>query len=449
VNEEAQKADWYGNCDPDTTPVSGQGSRPAWYVPLDAWPDPVLGETVPLRGALGRDALYNHILLSSRAGARASAQLFAGFRGTGKSTELARLAERLRETKKFAVLEIRADVWFHMGAAPTAHELGLVIVGAMADLAAVQLKTEVFKKKSGWQQVLEFLQDTEAKEGTLKLGVADLKCAFRATQGAFRAQLATLLGDKPEKLREFVHRVVVELATSLPEGQQLVVLVDGLEKFQVGPEQIATVYRQVTDLFQQQHLLLRLPRCHVVYTVPPYLEAVNVRVGEYYGGLVRMLPSVRVHGRQPEREPYEPGIRALLTMVGHRVDLETLFGEHWEACTRALVMASGGHVRDLLMLVRETVLAGFDVPLPLGMTHVEQAIAVWRTGPGGHPWPLGTLQLLQQIDRDQNLTQLPDGDLSAFAQAMDQFLVLAYRNGETWYDVHPLVRQGLSGASLH
>lgn len=447
MDEVALKAEWYSHCDPDTTPVSGRQSRPAWYVPLDAWPDPETRQVVPLRGSLGLDALYRHIVLSSQAGDRMSAQLFAGFRGTGKSTELARLAERLRETKKFAVLEIRADAWFHMGAAPTAYELGLVLVGAMADLAEVQLNLDVFKKKSGWARIETFLGEIQGTEATLKLGLADLKFAFRATGGEFRAQLASLLGDKPEKLRAFVHGAVLELATKLPPEQQLVVLVDGLEKFQVGPEQIATVYRQVTDLFQQQHLLLRLPRCHVVYTVPPYLEAVNVRVGEYYGGRVRMLPSVRVHGRQPERAPYAPGIRALLTMVGHRVDLERMFGACWQDCTRALILASGGHVRDLLMLVRETVLAGFDVPLPLGMSQVEQAIAVWRTGPGGHPWPPGMLQLLHQIDQDQRLTQMPDGDLSAFAQAMDQFLVLAYRNGETWYDVHPLVRHRLSGPS--
>ncbi len=434
---------WHGNCDPDTASTSGEDGRPDWYVPLDRWPDPVTGNEERLRGDVAHDALLREINLRSNSG-KGSAQLFAGFRGTGKSTELARLADSLRGQGDYAVLQVQAEAWYHMVDAPSVEEMGLLLVGAIGHEATERFGVETLKRRSVWERMKEML-DGASVSPELKVGLigAELQFVFKAHDGTFRRKLHGLLGDRPQDLKLFVHSIVEEVVAALAP-LQLVVLVDGLEKFKAGPERIGAVYAEVADLFYAQAELLRLPRCHLVYTVPPYLEAAKPRVGEAYGGRVRLLPSVRVHGPQPERKPDEAGIRALAELLGRRVDLAALFGPLAGGCTRALIEASGGHVRDLFMLMRETILAGYEDPLPLSANRTQEAIATWRSGPASHPWPARTLELLQRIDADPLLAVLPDDDLSAFAVAMDQFLVLAYRNGVTWYDVHPLVRHRLN-----
>jgi len=54
---------------------------------------------------------------------------------------------------------------------------------------------------------------------------------------------------------------------------------------------------------------------------------------------------------------------------------------------------------------------------------------------------LGTYtELLDQIDRTG---QIPNSDIAAlrhFGHLFSRFLILAYRNGKEWFDLHPLIR---------
>ena len=107
---------WYDNCDPDR--ALSESELRAWYVPLDAWLDAAGGKH-SLRGPYAAEEIFEHIVIASHAPGGRSTQLFSGFRGTGKSTELGRVAARLRQNPRFVVLRVDATEYRDMTSAPT------------------------------------------------------------------------------------------------------------------------------------------------------------------------------------------------------------------------------------------------------------------------------------------------------------------------------------------
>jgi hypothetical protein len=59
-----------------------------------------------------------------------------------------------------------------------------------------------------------------------------------------------------------------------------------------------------------------------------------------------------------------------------------------------------------------------------------------------HDAVLGTYaELLDGIARTHQIPNETPEQLRLFGQLFSRFLVLAYRNGEEWFDLHPLVRK--------
>ncbi|MCA9205779.1 MAG: hypothetical protein KDA59_22150, partial [Planctomycetales bacterium] len=103
-----------------------------------------------------------------------------------------------------------------------------------------------------------------------------------------------------------------------------------------------------------------------------------------------------------------------------------------------LISASGGHFRDLLVLLRETVLRSKDVPVK--ESAVDAAIVALRTS--YLPIPLADAQWLHEIGlkRDSLLQDRSPESIQRMTLFLDTHCALILRNGEEWYDVHPLLR---------
>ncbi|MCP4655765.1 MAG: hypothetical protein GY856_10140 [bacterium] len=429
----SELATWHGYCDPDG-PVTGEDGRRQWYVPLDEWTDPGSGETFSLRGLPVAPRIVHSIQLC--APLRQSAQLFAGFRGTGKSTELSRVTGDLRELGEFSVLRVQAAEYHHMSDALSIEELALVLAAGIGEAARDDLGAPVLKEKSIWQRIWDFLhREVEAQQVRIRWGPLDLQGLLKRGDD-FRDDLHRLLANKPDQLREFLHRLVEDVAAFVQPGQ-LVVLVDDLEKYYAPAERVGRVYGAMAELFFHHAELLRLPSCHVVYTVPPYLAFINPAIGDRYESSVHILPSVKVHGRPPDRRAHDQGLRALEEVLARRIDLDRLFGDQRKVCARELAAASGGHVRDLLRLTRQ-VLLEVRARLPAGIEVVRRAVNVHANSRGFLFREIH--DLLQRVERDGSLKNLNSDELGELARAMDQYLVLCYQNARPWYDVHPLVR---------
>ncbi|MDH5674771.1 MAG: hypothetical protein OEZ06_21765 [Myxococcales bacterium] len=264
---------------------------------------------------------------------------------------------------------------------------------------------------------------------------AKLKVALRESQD-LAAKLETLLGSKPKRLREFVHGVVEEIAVGVAP-KQLVLLVDGLDKFVVPRDRVVAVYRAMADLFFQQAALLRLPASHVAYVIPPYLGLLHKGLVQAYGRL-HILPSVEVRERRSlGGGRHEPGLRCLEEVASRRLDLDALCGAERRQAIDELALASGGHVRDLFNLLRQVLRKATSLGPPVPLSTVGLTREALSQDRGGLFRP--TLQLLDEVRRSESLASLDQDRMGAFADAMDEYLILGYRNGSQWFDVHPLV----------
>jgi hypothetical protein len=119
------------------------------------------------------------------------------------------------------------------------------------------------------------------------------------------------------------------------------------------------------------------------------------------------------------------------------------FGEAWniEGETKAdrLINQCGGHFRDLLSLLREAVLPAQEFPV----SDIEIEIAIANVRSRFLPISEEDAKWLKRIEETRTLS-LPDisgGNVGKVARYLDTHLVLYFRNGDDWYDVHPLIRE--------
>jgi hypothetical protein len=440
-------ATWYGRLEPHALDAESEEDRQR-YVDLDAWKG-ADGEVLALRGPAAVNKILGAIRLAARQRAAASTHLFAGFTGTGKTTELNRLTQALRDpawSPGFTVLRVSAKQYHGMNGALSIEEMAVLLVAGIGEAALESLGEQALPKlkKGIWESVHERLRHLLDGHVTLKLGLLDIKPALFNGGTGLRDRLREALGERVhEKLRTFVHELVLDLALRI-SPRQLVVVVDDLEKYTVSTMNVASVYQQMADLFFLHGPLLRLPSCHTIYTVPPYLAFLNPGIMGTFANHVHLLPNIKVQGRPPEREPYSDGLEALTQMIAKRVDLDRLFGATRDACMRQVVLASGGHLRDLATLMRNIIEIGLDRYLPLGMREVEAAIT--RNSALRSNLLKDDLDVLLEVSKFGDLGPLEKSRLGAFAGVMDQHLMLCYWNGDFWYDAHPIVARKLQRA---
>ncbi|MCA9711879.1 MAG: hypothetical protein KDK70_38940, partial [Myxococcales bacterium] len=352
----------------------------------------------------------------------------------------------LREQGGFISLKFRARDYHHMSDALSIEEMVLVLAAGIAEAAVETLaddRVERLARGGIWERVRRFV-DRQLAEGGVKisLGPLEIKSALQGGAG-FRHELGEALRRHPDRLQEFLHDLVRELVVSV-HPHKLVIFVDELDKFQVPSANTAAVYQAMADLFFHYSRVLRLPGCHTIYTIPPYLGFLNPGLANAYGGRVYILPSVKVRLRPPHPAPFPAGIGALREVLARRCDLSRLFGDVVEPAVLRLALMSGGQFRDLCHLMREVLELAFDRGLPVTLDDVESAIEAYG---GARTLMREHREIIDAVTAHGDLGSLPQGMLGALAGAMDQHLVLCYWNGDFWYDVHPLVRRSLESGS--
>jgi len=134
-------------------------------------------------------------------------------------------------------------------------------------------------------------------------------------------------------------------------------------------------------------------------------------------------------------------MEALRSLTGRRFSadgLKRFFGAAPFSRADRLIALSGGHFRDLLFLLQETVLRAND--LPVSDEAIERAITEVRSM--FLPISMDDARWLAEIERERAslLKTREPAEISRLTRFLDTHVVLYLRNGEEWYDVHPLVR---------
>lgn len=367
----AKLREWIEKCDPNQALPAGD---PRYF-------DFAAQEDKSLRGLDHLGLLKDPILL----GLPSSCQLFSGFRGTGKSTELQRLKSDL-EQEGFAVLLVDAGE-YHDLAHPLVFEDLLVILGAALGEAIDARLQDRAPKRSFWRKVADLAQKIRIDEKTVStpgdiLGVPlpqlDLKYGVKSDLD-FWHKVRAFLKTKPAALRDELHqhvRFYIEaLRREEPRRRGVVFIVDGLERLSGPLTELDDFIDHTLAVFSADPSALRLPGCHVIYTIPPYVQLLNPGLRHSYRVGVA-LPTIKIRERYTG-DSFEPGIQALIGLLRKRIpQIEQLFAS--PQVLEKLVISSGGHVRNLLGLMVDLLFQARRLGLPIHEADVDTVAQLWR-----------------------------------------------------------------------
>lgn len=366
--------------------------------------------------------------------------LFTGQRGTGKSTELKRLKQQL-ETLGMVVFYVDLSEYLLLTKEVEISDFLVSIAGAMSE--KVEEKYGGTPGNSGyWERLSKFLQTkVDITDFTVKYPGVDIKAALKndpdfkqRVQQAARGHIAQLVQEAHGFLAEVV--AYVRSQTNDPD-KKVVLLVDSVERIRGVGSEAMTVYESVRNLFFGHAEHLMVPLLHIVYTIPPYLSVLAAGAGTLMrGASTRRLVSTHIF-KDRCREPDPEGLKILRKVVEKRYpDWKKIL--HSDALDK-LAMSSGGDLRELFRLVRLCLPeVSDDSQLPMTAHAVKPSEDAARREM--LPIPAEHLAWLKKITETHDTCLGKDADLPTLAHFLDNRLVLNYRNGSDWYDVHPLLR---------
>ena len=386
-----------------------------------------------------------------------SIRLFSGFRGSGKTTELLRL-QRLLEERGYFVLYADALNYVNSAEPIEITDLLMVMAGAFSDALEDKLEKDI-ARETFWDRIWTFLNseinlkeastkvgyETPAKElfGGVKTGL-DLKFELKSATN-FRRQLQGFLANKLKELKNNVDRFfedgIKQIRKARGEDTQVVFIFDQLEQLRGTLQTEQEVIRSVERIFAIHVDLLKIPYVHAVFTVPPWLKFVLPGTVQ-----ITLLCTVHLWNNDTARTHCEPAWEVFRSLVERRLGkegLRLLFGKRpvREKLVDDVIAVCGGHFRDLLRLLRDTVVRATPLPtLPVPPAVIAHTINAARRD--FLPIAQDDARWLAEIARVR-ATALPSTEatpVNRLARFLDSHFVLYFINADEWYDIHPLIR---------
>lgn len=367
---------------------------------------------------------------------------FSGQRGTGKSTELRRLAVTLNAEPKTRAYVV--DVLDYISDSHPIETIDLLLITALAfadRLKDIGTFGEDFLKDDGvFSRFGKWLQTDVEITG---VNIGGIKTDFKKQQQSVVKRIREFDLARQEKVmaecREFV-RDMAQAVRDRWQADKVVLMIDSLERLRGIGDAAAEMFDRVVKVFDGDSDQLRLPEMQVIYSVPPYLpylSNIKQRVQLY------MLASVRVcePPAKARRQPRVAGLGAMERVVSKRFAAwPSLISRPALQC---LMLASGGDLRQLLRRLLLEVLdqayyALDRLPLAANDAIIATVLETQRVDFEGlvvqEEYPL-----LKSIGEKNSLDLPRRVDLPVAARFFDVRAVLNYRNGVEWLDLNPLL----------
>jgi len=286
-------------------------------------------------------------------------QLFTGHIGCGKSTELLRLKFELQQ-QGFHVVYFDSSQDLVMADVDVTDILLAIARQVSESLEKVKVSLQPTGFKRLLQQAAEVLQTEIELEAEASLGIGKITAKTKNSPEQ-RSKLRQYLEPRTDNIIESINEELLSPAIASLKGQGkkgLVVIVDSLDR--VDNSQKPSGQIQPEYLFVERGEQLKGLNCHVVYTIPMILMFSNEqgRMRNRFGVEPKLLPMVRARTRDDSE--YSEGMTLLKQMVlarafpevkpQQRLGMVTEVFDREETLDR-LCQVSGGHVRNLLMLL--------------------------------------------------------------------------------------------------
>lgn len=410
------------------------------FRPLPAG-DPAYVDCNAVRGdgdileTVGREILYSD---------RKTCQLYTGHRGAGKSTELLRLQKYLDE-QSFFVVYFAAD---EEDIDPEDVQYTDILLACTRNILAA------FKDKSNSQAILNWLKERWKDLNYLlqtKISMDELSIEAQVSQFA---KITTKMRSEPserQKIRQLINPHTITLTKALnefirdakknlPSGyDQLVLIADNLDR--IVPIIQADGRSNHDHIFIDRNEQLKDLDCHLVYTVPISLLYSDraVSLTDIYG-TPQVLPMIMV--QTSENEPYQKGINKVIELLQKRlntVDPSKSIVDLFEnrSSLEMLCLMSGGHARNLLLLMKESL--KYTNTLPISNKALQRSISQLRNTYKNTIYANEWKALAKVYDSKEIVNE------QLYRGLLFNRCILEYRyfepDGESkiWYDIHPLI----------
>jgi len=387
-------------------------------------------------------------------------QLFTGHIGCGKSTELLRLKAEL-EQQGFHVVYFESSQDLDMADV----DISDILLAIARQVSKSLEESKINVQPTGFKQLLQGAArvlnaevkgvkvkvpevgdfGTTSKEGgefSLAFGIGEITAKAKDSQD-IRSLLRQYLEPRVNGILEAINKELLEPATQQLQQQGkegLVVIVDNLDR--VDNKEKTSGRTQPEYLFVDRGEQLNKLNCHVVYTIPLVLAFSNDLgpLTNRFGIDPKMLPMVRV--KRHDGTNCADGIASLRQMVLARafpdIDAEQRLGlipevfDSSETLDR-LCLVSGGHVRNLLVLLYRCLQK--DDP-PISHDCLESVISQRRNELSLAITP-DEWELLRQVAQ-QKTVRGEDG----YQTLLRSLFVFEYRDREAyWFDINPVLAE--------
>ena len=367
-------------------------------------------------------------------------QLFTGFPGSGKTSELLRLVKGLSDKGYFVVFCDALETIDPLN--PVAYLDVLVTLCLATEKAFFEIgeKTKIGAWVSRFsREIGEFLYaDVIMKEAKVKLGKAPLGADFGiemkmtpSFRNAARQAANNRRGALLDQVRNFFAKANDHIRENgYPNG--LVLILDNLEKLSMEPD----TRDSGRDMFLHHADALKTPGVHTIYTIPAsyVFSQWGLQLARNFYAEPMVLPMVKITHPQTGNR-FEKGYQAMRSLLLKRLDFGEVFGND-EGVVDALIENSGGYTRDLLRLSQYALQS--SPQLPVGNQDVIKAIRKIEKS-YRRSFRTTAIDLLDFVN--QRPGSIPEEFRDRLELAMVNHYVMIFGNDSDWYDLHPIMRR--------
>jgi hypothetical protein len=369
-------------------------------------------------------------------------QLFTGHIGCGKTTELLRLKNELKQAG-FHVVYFEATDDIAIGDVDISDILLSIVrhVSASLKQIGIILRPNYFQKL--FSEIIGILNTPiEFKDVEFSVGIAKITAQTKASpieREKLRAYLEPQTANLIESINDDILQPAIERLTA--KGQKgLVVIIDNLDRMDNILK--ANGHTQPEYIFVDRGEQLTKLQCHVVYTIPPILTFSNQlgMLENRFGGNLNILPMVRVRSRNGKE--FEEGMNKLREMVLARafpnIEAKLRFNSVTEVfdfpeTLDCLCRISGGHVRNVLILLYGCLRKQNP---PISRQSLEDVIRgqrdMLRRGITSNQ-----LELLTEVGKKQWVS----GE-EKYQSLIHSLFVFEYQDeNDTWFEINPLLSE--------
>ncbi|AFY40304.1 hypothetical protein Lepto7376_4184 [[Leptolyngbya] sp. PCC 7376] len=416
------------------------------FYPLDAIKDADI--YVDMSDSRGRADIKRDLgrkIIRSR-NSRPTAQLYAGHRGTGKSTELLRLRKYLEEQDCYVVYFAADDGDID----PEDAQYTDILIACVRQLLNT-LDADQSKFQKWVESRIQELKDLALAEVEFNNGQVDIPLMFTTMSVAIRKipsqreKIRKLIDPNTVTLLDILKEFIQDATSNLSHGKkQLVVIVDNLDRI-VPVRRDDDGRTNHEEIFIDRSEQLKDLGCDVVYTVPISIAYNRANdLAERYDGEPSILPITAIQTLNGDED--QEGLQRLREIINKRVHrklkaqtfelVPNVFGNE-EILTR-LCQMSGGHVRDLLRLVRTS----FDYVDELPITERAAQFAITQTRDTYRRSVTSSEEwlTLAKVARDKQIKGNDNERRLLFSRCILQYAAFDSEDEiQVWYDVHPLI----------